>query len=366
MKTICFFSGDITRCGGTERVSTRIANELVQTGKYRVLFLSIVEQNNSPFFNLSSEIKRYVLRKDKRWIRFIPSYLPLIPVLRFFLKKHAIDIIIDVDIVLDILSVPAAVGMAVKVISWEHFHYYFEQKFLYRRMIARFSVLFSDYMITLTKQDRDNYVKKMHRKAINYIYNPMETVNNVGCFEDDSNTSKECMLITIGSLNKRKGTDLIARIVPVILRRYVDWKWIFLGDGKDRAILEEIICRYHLDKRLILAGNVSNVGDYLRHASICVMTSRLEGLPMCLLEAKAYRVPCVAFDIQTGPSEIIQNEVNGFLVQPFDLNLMVQKIALLIENEELRKQFSQKMVIGAEKFQLEPIIQKWERILDEI
>lgn len=50
MKTVCFFSGDITRGGGTERVSTMIANALAAQGKYRVLFLSLTEQADRLFF----------------------------------------------------------------------------------------------------------------------------------------------------------------------------------------------------------------------------------------------------------------------------------------------------------------------------
>lgn len=70
--------------------------------------------------------------------------------------------------------------------------------------------------------------------------------------------------------------------------------------------------KYQLENQLILTGNVSNVSEYMQQASIYVMTSRSEGLPMVLLEAAQNGLPMVSFDIQTGPSEIIEDGKNGF------------------------------------------------------
>lgn len=368
IKTICFFSGDITRCGGTERVSTIIANGLARTERYQVIFLSIVEQNSSPVFSILPEIKRYVLRDNGKWIRPGPGYLPLVPALRRFFRKFDIDVIVDIDIVLDALSLPASVGRPVKVISWEHFHYYYEQQSMYRRIILRFSVLFSDYIITLTEQDKKNYIKNMRRyRRIKAIYNPIENIPEYIESVDGKNVIvREHILITVGSFDRRKGTDMIAQMIPKVLCGHKMWKWYLLGDGGYRSILEETVHKFHLEEQVVLTGNVSNVEDYLKRASIYVMASRLEGLPMCLLEAKAYRIPCISFDIQTGPSEIIQNDVNGFLIPPFDLDMMIQKTILLMENEEMRELFSQKTGIGIEKFQLHSILREWEHMLEII
>ena len=100
MSRICFFSGDITRNGGTERVSVMIANELVKDPGYEILILSLVEQKEKPFYEVDDRIKRFAL--GNRWLTPGPEYLPLIPKLRSFLKQREIDIIIDIDIVLDV------------------------------------------------------------------------------------------------------------------------------------------------------------------------------------------------------------------------------------------------------------------------
>ena len=367
MIKICFFTGDITRAGGTERVSTVIANGLAQTSKYEIHILSIVEQNSSPHFPLSATVERHTLKKEGNWISFWPKYLTLLPALRRFLKQQHIDIIIDVDLVLDMLSLPVSVGLPVKVISWEHFHYYFERKKLYRWFASALAAAFSDYIITLTPQDKRNYQEKLHRRNnIDYIYNPIAEPYNINIQSNVSPQQKEKNLITIGRLAYVKRIDVLAEIVPRILCNYPDWKWYFVGEGKKRKILEDVRAQYSLEDRLILTGVISNVKDYLDHTSICVHAPLMEPFGMCLLEARACGVPCVSFDVPYGPAIIIDDKVNGFLVPPFDIEEMVDKIILLMENSDLRNKFSKNALQGMEKFQLYPIQQKWEQLLDKL
>lgn len=360
MINICFFAGDITRSGGTERVATVIANALSHTGKYTISFLSLVEQKEAPFYEISPKVRRSVLKKNRKWVSPGIGYLPFIPELRKYLKKQRIDIVIDVDLVLDILSLPAVAGLSVKVISWEHFNYFFERNIGYRRAVLGLSVIFSDYIVTLTERDRQNYRMLAHcKKKVVTIENPLIIQNN-------TDVSKEKILITVGQLIYRKGIDMLVKIIPDILKKYPEWKWYFLGDGEYMGVLEEIRRRYGLEERLILKGTVADVERYLMRASIMVMGSREEGFGMCFLEARACRVPCIAFDIPVGPLELIAHGINGFLISPFDLVDMKEKICQLIEDDLLRERFMCNAVMGMEKYQLKTVLRKWSMLLDTI
>lgn len=147
------------------------------------------------------------------------------------------------------------------------------------------------------------------QERIRTIYNPMERVSS------GEEYKREKWLITAGNLTHVKGTDFLAKIAPEILKKYTDWKWFVLGDGELRGLLEQVREKEGLEERLILPGWVQNVSEYMKKAEILVLPSRTEGLPMVLLEAKARRLPCVSFDIMTGPSEIIQDKKNGFLIR---------------------------------------------------
>lgn len=360
METVCFFSGDITRSGGTERVSAMIANALASQKKYRILFLSLTEQGDSLFYPLNDGIEHYAL--GDKWITPGPGYLKVIPKLRRFLKERQVDVIIDIDIVLDILSLLAVKGgLPTKVISWEHFNFQYENSVLYRRLIRNYSVKRTDYIITLTKRDEESYRNNLKRQErIKTIYNPVE------CVSTEKECEREKWIITAGNLIHRKGIDFLAQIAPGVLKKHEDWKWLVLGDGELRGLLEEVQAREDLKERLILPGRVQNVSEYMKKAQIFVLTSRAEGLPMVLLEAKTWRLPSVSFDIMTGPSEIIENERNGFLVAPYDCEEMADRIGQLIENEPLRKKFRENTAYGMEKFQMESILRQWNEIIGQV
>ncbi len=358
-KRVCFFSGDITRSGGTERVAVMIANGLAGEGNHRIFIVSLTEQEAEPFYPVDERIPRHAF--SPKWINPGPGYLKIIPKLRRFLRDNRIDLIVDIDIVLDVLSLPAAKGLPVKVLSWEHFNYFFEQKRLYRRMILRWSVRRSDYVVTLTKRDRENYGQYLgRRERIQAIPNPVQPQ---GCTQD---RQRENWIITAVRLVPDKGIDYLAEVAEQVLSAHPDWQWLVLGDGEQSAFLEEQIRTRHLEGRLIGKGKVRDVQAYLERAKLFALTSREEGLPMCLLEAKTVHLPCVSFDIMTGPAEIIEDGVNGYLIPPFDCAAMAEKIGRLAEDEFLRQQFAEATERGMEKYLPDRVIKQWNQVIEEV
>ena len=94
-----------------------------------------------------------------------------------------------------------------------------------------------------------------------------------------------------------------------------------------------------------------------------VMTSRYEGFAMVNIEAHFAKLPIVSFNCNCGPDEIIQDGINGYLVDCFDTNQMAEKINYLIENSDVRIQMSQNTSLDKEKLDMKNIIKEWEKIL---
>lgn len=358
-KKICFFSGDITRSGGTERVSVQLANELKKDGTYDVCFISLTEQKKTPFYPLNEEIEIY--RLGEKWINPGPKYIPLIGKLRKFIKEKKIDVIIDIDIVLDVISIPATRWLNTKVISWEHFNCEYEQSVLYRRLISKLTARFSDYVVTITKEDKQNYGNILGRKTnICAIYNiPAKMHRNEAIPRGN-------IIITAGRLTYQKGTEYLAKVAVSVLNKHSDWKWLVLGDGEERNILEQAIAENGLENRLILEGTVDSVEEYLERARFFVLTSRYEGFGMCLVEALQMNVPCVCFDVKVGPSEIISDGQNGILVPPFDCERMTYEIDDLIESPNKLEKMSANTMIGFERYETEHILDKWKTVLSKL
>lgn len=365
MKKICFFSGDITRGGGTESVAVLIANGLAGRGKYEILFLSLVEQRETPFFFIHPAIRRYHL--GEKWIQPGPGYLAVLPKLKRFLKEQRVDVLVDIDIVLDILSLPVRGGTGIKVVSWGHFSYYYEQESLYRRWILKFGAKRADYCVTINEENRRCYERYLHRdKALRTIYNPAVSGRRQYVVSDDfpDIVAEEKYIFWAGRLTEIKGVDHLAETAGHVLDKLPDWKWLVAGDGELREWLENYIREHGLQGRLVLLGRVEDLEPYYRNAGIFVLTSHSEGLPMCLLEAKSHGLPCVSFDIRTGPDEIIRDGVNGYLVEPYDCERLAERILKLASDDGLREQFARDAALDMEKFDPEHILDSWNEVFE--
>lgn len=356
MKNICFFSGDITRSGGTERVSSVIANELTRSGKFHVCFLSLWEKNNDTFFPLEKKIKRYVLFNGEVNGKKILTYIKGI---KKFIGMNGTDILIDIDGILDMYSIPAVRKTKCKVISWEQFNYYQNPYVSYRKYTRKLAAKKADAIVVLTDEDKRYYQKEVNVKGkLVRIYNPIEKVKNNYLYNLQSKT-----IISAGRLVEQKGFDMLVDVAKLVFAKHNDWQWIICGEGENRTELELKIEQYGLAKNVILKGNVNNIQDYYKESALYVLTSRYEGFGLVLTEAKNLGLPCVSFQCPAGPSEIIENGINGYLIKCFDIQEMADKINVLIENVDERKRFSENALIGTEKFDLDKIVRQWEELL---
>lgn len=116
MKNICFLEGDISRSGGTERVTTIIANELAKRkDEFSILILSICKKNDKLFFHLEPNI-RVTTIFDRPYYSGKKEFFKIIYKIRRFLNANNVDILIDVDTILDIYGIPATRFNKTKII----------------------------------------------------------------------------------------------------------------------------------------------------------------------------------------------------------------------------------------------------------
>ena len=355
---LCFFSGDITRSGGTEKVSIIIANELCEFQEYNVLFLSLEEGRKETFYEINPNIRRYKLYNHLQ--RSITHIGGIIYRLVKFIRKNEINILVDIDGILDLYSLPTKLFTKVKVISWEHFNFFQNPFVPYRKISRRMSARWADAIITLTEEDKGYYEENLKiRCKIQCIYNPIILEHQI--YEYNKNSK---IILSVGRLTYQKGFDMLLEIAKKIFPENPQWKWIILGEGEDRKLLDNKIERYNLQGQVLLKGNVNNVEKYYENSAIFVMTSRFEGLPMALLEAKAHRLPIISFQCKTGPAELVKNGINGYLVEENNIQEMGKVLTEMINDEMKRTFFSKNALIDMEKFDLNMIIKHWNEIID--
>ena len=355
---ICFFSGDISRSGGTERVAVTIANELSQDPRYEVFIISLFETAQTPYYAVSPEVARHSLYLGEvHGVWRLPWTCRRLAKL---VKSLRIDCLIDVDGILDMYSLPVKALTGVRVVSWEHFNFHQNPDVPYRRLTRLLAARFADAIVTLTEADKRMYEDNLRlRCPIEVIPNPVE-LPKPDVVYDSSST----MILSSGRLTYQKGFDMLVDVASRVLPEHPGWTWVVLGKGEDRDALETLVSEHHLEGRVRFIGRVADVESYYRKAAMFVLTSRFEGLPMVLLEAKAHKLPIVSFDCETGPNEIVNDAVNGFLVKPFEIAKMAEKINSLIDDIVLRIHFSNCAYEKIEQYSLYDLIKYWHKLID--
>ena len=348
---ICFLEGDMSRRGGTERMTALLANALSKTDTVWVISLQMRE--NCIFFPMESDVTHFQLRQENGKFGLFKQILEI----RAFLRKNNIDWVINVDVGTCIYGISASFGIKSKVITWEHSNFYNNWGYRWFPHFRRFAAKYSDVMVVLTEKDKENYQKNIpSKKPVYVIANPAEKHDFL--FDVESK-----MILSAGLLLPIKGYDRAIQAATKVLPRHPDWKWVICGEGCERARLEKLIAEAHIEQQFLLKGTMQNMNEQYQKAAFYVMTSQMEGLPMVLLEAKSWGLPIVSFDIMTGPSDIIRNGENGYLVSPNDVDMLAEKIEMLICSKELRKQFSEQSQVDMEKFNFENIVSQWHNIL---
>lgn len=138
-------------------------------------------------------------------------------------------------------------------------------------------------------------------------------------------TDRNNFIICAGRLTYQKRFDHAIKAFKLISDR-VHYDLYIFGDGEERKTLEELVLNLGISSRVKFFGNVSNLSDYLVKARVLILTSRYEGFPNIILESLKFGTPVVSYDCESGPSELIFNGLNGYLVPNSDIKQLANQI----------------------------------------
>ena len=144
------------------------------------------------------------------------------------------------------------------------------------------------------------------------------------------------------------------------------WKLDIYGSGSLEESLNGLINELNLKKTVQLCGVTQQVSYELMKSSFYVLPSRYEGLPLVMLECLACGLPMVAFDCETGPSDIIENNDCGLLVSNGDIEELSLKIIDMIEMAEKRLVLSKACTLKSEKYAVDNIMSRWEDLFESM
>jgi GalNAc-alpha-(1->4)-GalNAc-alpha-(1->3)-diNAcBac-PP-undecaprenol alpha-1,4-N-acetyl-D-galactosaminyltransferase len=188
-------------------------------------------------------------------------------------------------------------------------------------------------VIAQTEKAKQLYVSQFKHNNVCVIGNPIRRING-----NNLKIERENIVLSVGRLIESKHFDKLIELFADISNP--DWKLVIVGDDalkqKTSVKLKELVHSLNAEENIILVGKQTHVDSYFLCSKIFVMTSSSEGFPNVIGEAMSAGLPVVAFDCIAGPSELIDDGENGFLIPLFDFVEMKRKIIMLMQNGDLR------------------------------
>lgn len=170
-------------------------------------------------------------------------------------------------------------------------------------------------------------------------------------------------LLAVGRLHPVKGFSCLLRAFAPLAGLFPEWDLTILGEGTERAALEALRDELGLRDRVNLPGRVGNIGAWYAASDLYVLSSVAEGLSNTLLEAMASGLPCVAFDCDTGPREIIRDGIDGVLVRPVqDAEALAARLSELMADAALRARYAHRAVDVRDRFGTARVMALWQQV----
>lgn len=357
MKKICFLVGSLNNSGGTERVSTLIANGLIKNN-HNITILSLSNSDN-PFFDLNPNIKVNSLYQGS--LSFKKRFISIVWRIRQFVKLNNFDTLIVVDSLLCMFTIPALHSLDTKHICWENFSFNDNNGAHLRDLARRLSAKYCDLIVTLTQRDREVWCTSL--KTINANIVSIPNPSPFSNMQHEPNLSFKTLL-AVGRLTRVKGFDLLIKSWAQVCQMNKDWILRIVGSGEDEKELKQLAKTLNIIDRISFVPATKDVEMHYRTSSFYCLSSRYEGFGMVIVESQSFGLPVISFDCDVGPREIINHKIDGWLIPPGNIKSMTDMIleAINLSDNEY-EYFVENSFINSELFTVDSIVREWEKII---
>lgn len=362
--------------GGLEKQTVTLVNELVKTKEYKIQIISVYDMlKGKSFYSLDKNVDVkfladfgpnhkafYYALKHFRLIKLLKESFVMIKcgiyksfVLKKYIKKLDTDIIISSRIEFSKLIKRR------DTLNISQEHSYINSKKYINKVKKYFKNI--DKIVVMTKKAKEDYekwLKYSNSKAKVYDIPNMLEESKVDNFAKFNNKT----LISVGRLEKEKDFLTLLDVFKIINNKYNDVKLKIVGEGLQRREIEEKIEKLNLNNKVILTGRISSqeVQEQMSASSVFVLTSLCESFSLVLCEAMEIGLPCVSFNIDVGPKEIIQNGINGYLIDNRDVNDMASCIENLLIDENKWNKISKNSIESVKKYYSESVVNEWQKL----
>ncbi len=341
--------------GGAERVVVLLANEFVVNFD---VFLIVLYKTDT-IYSVNEKVNLIYLQE-----KYTPSSsffqaginnLSYLKKIIKIIKINHINILISFTTSVNIIAVISSFFIKIPTLISERNNPEVYVPNTFWRILRNFCYPFTNGLIVQTELIKGFYQKTIQENKIKIIPNPIDEIM-LSARKDYS--ERENVILTVGRLDANKNQRLLIEAFANLNNG--NWKLVIAGDGVLREEYEKLTASLGIADKIEFIGNVQNVWDYYNQAKIFAFTSNSEGFPNALLEAMSFGLPCISTDCPSGPSEIITNDENGYLIEVNNRKQLEDRLSKLINNPAICDQFSQNAISTTCKFNMVEVKKLWE------
>lgn len=353
--------------GGAERVMANMAAYWSTCGlSVTVITFSAADTD---VYSLHSDVKRVALDLNSvsnGALAAIKSNSRRIAAVRRELRATKPRVVISFLTEVNVTLLIAAFGLDIKVIVTERNYPGRDSIGAHWHWLRRMTYRFADSVVAQTNDARlwlDRHTSSRELTTIpNSVVWPTPTgkpeIVPGSIVEEDAN-----VILAVGRLTDQKGFDVLISAFSQIAPRYPDWQLVILGDGELEGELQSLIDTAGISDRVLLAGRAGNVADWYSRCDIFALSSRYEGFPNVLLEAMAFGCAVLSTDCLAGPSDIIEPDINGLMVQSENEQSMALGLNRLMEDSTLRTRLGNSAKSVRSTFAETEIMKRWATLI---
>lgn len=358
--------------GGAERVAVDIA-EFLSTNDYTVHLITL-SGADIDVYKIPQGVHRHSLNlyfNSASALKAVWSNLKRVRELRKKLKELKPDVVLSFLVEVNVTTVLAAFGMRLRTVVAERNYAPKEETPRYWQILRRHCYRLASVVVTQTSKGEQWLQQNTSAKVISVVPNharwPILKTSPVK--KPQSLVGEYPFVLAVGRVHPQKGFDHLVEQFSKLPKETDEWRCVIAGaesDSKYSAALKDQIERLNLSSRVMMIGSVGNLGDWYSACDLFVLSSRYEGFPNALLEAMASGVAVISMDCDTGPRDIIKNDVNGMLVsEDSESNQLSDAIAALATNPQRREELATQSVIVREQFSQAKVMVKWIDVLEQ-
>lgn len=217
-----------------------------------------------------------------------------------------------------------------------------------------------DSLIVLTNQQKVDIAKRFGYADKIHVIPHMYEISR----EPDFSNRDLSRAVMLSRFSEEKQIDHAIHAFRKVCDVMPDKKLEIYGTGAEAQNLQSIIKQLNLENNVFIKDYATNVDEIFSTSAVSILSSRIEGFPLVILESLANGCPVISYNIRYGPGELINHRENGFLVN--DIDELAEHIIMLFSNHALLKKMSSKAYILAKKFDRRSFMLKWSNLFEHV